>query len=157
MCAGRLAAGCGKEKFPAQAIEAFTQFGLQCLSIDGENKFELRETAITYFSDLSVLLGEEMAPVFEQVMGEILKTCNADDEIKVNEDGDGAEGAKSTTAAGAGFSLDSDSEKEVEIGVDVNHLDEKASAVNALGIIGQHSPKLCQGKAGDILKTLEEL
>jgi len=157
MCAGRLAAGCGKEKFPAQAIEAFTQFGLQCLSIDGENKFELRETAITYFSDLSVLLGEEMAPVFEQVMGEIIKTCNADDEIKVNEDKDGAEGAKSTAASGAGFSLDSDSEQEVEIGDDVNHLDEKASAVNALGIIGQHSPKLCQGKAADILKTLEEL
>ena len=56
MCAGRLAAACGKEKFPAKAIDAFTQFGLQCLGTDGENKFELRDTAITYFSDLSILI-----------------------------------------------------------------------------------------------------
>ena len=90
MCAGRLAAACGKETFPTQALDVFTQFGLQCLSTDGANKFQLRDTAISYFSDLSILLGEEMAPVFDQVMTEILKTCNADDEIKVNEDKDGA-------------------------------------------------------------------
>lgn len=152
MCAGRLAASCGKEKFPAKAIEAFTQFGLQCLSNDGENKFELRDTAITYFSDLSILIEEEIAPVFDQVMAEIIKTCNADDEIKIQDDKEGVEGGKSTTASGAGFSLDSDSDKdEVEVAVDVNHLDEKATAVNAIGVIGQHSPKLCQGKAADIL------
>ena len=28
MCAGRLAAACGKEKFPGKAIDAFTLFGL---------------------------------------------------------------------------------------------------------------------------------
>lgn len=65
MCAGRLAAACGKEKFPTQAIDAFTQFSLQCLATEGENKFELRDTAITYFSDLSILIEEEMAPVFD--------------------------------------------------------------------------------------------
>ena len=73
MCAGKLASSCGKEQFPQAAIEVFTQFGLECLKSD--NKFELRETGITYFSDLSVLIKEDMAPVFDQVMVEIIKTC----------------------------------------------------------------------------------
>lgn len=99
-----------------------------------------------------------MAPVFDKVITEIINTCNADDEIKVD-DKEGEEGGKSTSA-GTGFSLDSDSDKdaeEVDIAVDVNHLDEKSSAVNALGVIGQHSPKLCQGKGAEILKTLTEM
>ena len=73
MCAGKLASSCGKDKFPTQAIEVFTAFGLECLKED--NKFELRETSISYFSDLTVLIKEEIAPVFDQVMTEILKTC----------------------------------------------------------------------------------
>lgn len=39
----------------------------------------------------------------------------------------------------------------------MNHLDEKATAVNALGVIGQHAPKLCQGRAAEILKTLSDM
>ena len=73
MCAGKLASSCGKDKFPTQAIEVFTAFGLECLKED--NKFELRETSISYFSDLTFLIKEEIAPVFDQVMTEILKTC----------------------------------------------------------------------------------
>ena len=80
MCAGKLAAACGKDKFPTQAIEVFTAFGLECLKED--NKFELRETAISYFSDLTVLMKEEIAPVFDQVMTEVLKTCLKEDEYK---------------------------------------------------------------------------
>lgn len=58
MCAGRLASACGKEDFPQEAIEIFTKFGLACLTQDAERKLELRETAITYFSDLSILIKE---------------------------------------------------------------------------------------------------
>lgn len=32
MCAGRLAAACGKENFPMEAVDGFTKFGLQCIS-----------------------------------------------------------------------------------------------------------------------------
>ena len=77
-CAGRLSSSCGKENFTMQAIEVFTKFGLGCFSKD--NKCELRETAMTYFSDLSVLLKEDIAPVFDQVLTEILRTMNAEDE-----------------------------------------------------------------------------
>ena len=157
MCAGRLAAACGKEKFPDKAVEAFTQFGLQCLSTEGENKYELRETAVTYFADLSVFLKDDIAPVFDQVMTEILKTCNAADEYK-DQEKEGTDAGKSTAASGAGFSLDSDSDDaELEVEIDVNHLDEKSAAVNALGVIGQHCPKLCQGRAQEILTTMSDL
>ena len=77
MCAGKLASACGKEQFPTHAIEVFTAFGLECLKED--NKFELRETSISYFSDLTVLLKEGIAPVFNQVMTEVLKTCMKED------------------------------------------------------------------------------
>lgn len=42
----------------------------------------MRETALTYFSDLSVLIKEDFSIVFDNVMTEILKTCMADDEFK---------------------------------------------------------------------------
>jgi hypothetical protein len=42
----------------------------------------LRETALTYFSDLSVLIKEDFSIVFDHVMTEILKTCMAEDEFK---------------------------------------------------------------------------
>ena len=158
MCAGRLAAACGKEKFPGKAIDAFTLFGLQCLSTEGANKYELRETAITYFADLSIFLKDDIAPVFDQIITEIIKTCVASDEYKGNEEKEGAGAGKSTSASGAGFSLDSDSDgEEMELEIDVNHLDEKSAAVNALGVIGQHCPKLCQGRAKEILTTLSDL
>jgi hypothetical protein len=78
MCAGRLASSCGKDNFPPQAIEVFTAFGLECLKQDG-NKLELKETAISYFSDLSILIKEEIAPIFDTVLNEIIKTMMAED------------------------------------------------------------------------------
>lgn len=158
MCAGRLAAACGKEKFPEKAIDAFTQFGMQCLSSEGANKYELRETSITYFADLAVFLKDDIAPVFDTVMSEILKTCQASDEYKDPEK-EGTDAGKSTAASGgAGFSLDSDSDpQELELVVDLNHLDEKSAAVNAIGVIGQDCPKLCQGRMSEILTTLSDM
>lgn len=70
MSAGRLAQACGKEHFPQQAIEVFTTFGLQCLK--STDKYELKETAMGYFSDLSYLLKEEMAPIYDEVISSIL-------------------------------------------------------------------------------------
>ena len=45
----------------------------------------------------------------------------------------------------------------IGLDIDVATLDEKASAVNALGIICCHSPKLCQTKFKEILEALEKL
>ena len=152
MCAGKLASACGNETFPKEAIEVFTQFGLECLKSD--NKYELRETAISYFSDLSVLLKEDFAPVFETVITEIIATCVKEDEMKESYE------KKNEGAGGQGFSLDSDSAGEGELiglDIDVATLDEKASAVNALGIIACHSPKLCQTRFKEILDALEKL
>ena len=149
MCAGKLASACGKDNFPKEAIEVFTMFGLECLKSD--NKFELRETAISYFSDLSVLMKEDIAPVFETVMTEIIKTCMQEDQMKETYD--------TKTPKDQGFSLDSDSDQGELIGMDIDvaTLDEKASAVNALGIIACHSPQLCQSKMKEILEALEKL
>ena len=82
MCAGKLASACGKETFPTQAVDEFTKFALECLKQDTSNKLELRETAITYFSDLSVLIKEDMKPVFDEVITEIIKTCVKEDEFQ---------------------------------------------------------------------------
>lgn len=135
MCAGRLAAACGKDVFPKEALEYFTKFGLQCLQSDG--KYELKETAFTYFSDLSVLIREEMAPIFPQVLNSILATMNAEDK-------QGIDTKDGKTPAPKGFSLDSDSDHDDELGVecDLGQVDEKAAAVNALGVICQNAPGL---------------
>lgn len=70
-----------------------------------------------------------MAPIFETVLNEIVKTCESED------------GIKETTVAkdkAQGFSLDSDSSDEEVVGIDVDHnfIDEKASAIHALGNMG---------------------
>lgn len=114
---------------------------MHCLSTEGDNKYELRETAITYFADLSIFLKNDIAPIFDQIITEIIKTCNASDEYK---DDKKTENPENGPGQGAKFSLDSDSDPdEAELQIDVNHLDEKSAAVNALGVIGQHCPKLC--------------
>ena len=62
-------------------------------------------------------------------MTEIIKTCMQEDQMKETYE---------EKEKGQGFSLDSDSEQGELIGMDIDvaTLDEKASAVNALGIIG---------------------
>jgi hypothetical protein len=81
MVAGRLIASCGKDKIKPEVVTTFTNFGAVHLS--GGSKFELKETAITYFADLSVFLGDQdFAPYFDKVIEEILKTCNEDNDLK---------------------------------------------------------------------------
>jgi len=150
MCAGRLASSCGKEQFPEKAIEVFTNFGLECLKSD--NKFELRETAVTYFADLSLLIKEDIAPIFDTVLNEILKTMLAEDAFKKDE--------SDKPKADKGFSLDSDSEDvdgEFGMDIDISQLDEKSACINALGNLSMNAPKLCQGRMKDILAAQEHL
>ncbi len=66
MCAGQLAAAVGKEKFPQELIETFTKYGLQFLT--SSDKFEIRETAISYFAELCRILKGEMAPIIDTVL-----------------------------------------------------------------------------------------
>lgn len=73
---------------------------------------ELRETAFSYFADLACLIKEDMAPVFNQVMDEILKTMNADDEF--------TERVIEKTDEAKKFSLDSDSDEADYGGVNVD-------------------------------------
>uniref|UniRef100_A0A7S3FVR3 Importin N-terminal domain-containing protein n=1 Tax=Strombidium rassoulzadegani TaxID=1082188 RepID=A0A7S3FVR3_9SPIT len=151
MCVGKLASSCGKENFPQEAISVFTEFAMSCLSSETSNKLELRETAFTYFSDLSVLIKEEIKPIVDQVLTQILKTCTQELEFKkVEEKGDEAKQK---------FSLDSDSEDQALMGidVDVNQLDEKTAAVNALGIICLHSPESVEPRMQEIVNALEGL
>jgi hypothetical protein len=61
MCAGQLASAVGKEKFPQECIEVFTKYALEFLT--HEDKFELRETAVSYFAELARILKTDMAPI----------------------------------------------------------------------------------------------
>lgn len=74
MCAGQLAAAVGKENFPKECIEVFTKYALEFLALE---KFQLRETAISYFADLVRIMKAEMAPIINQVLDEILKSCKS--------------------------------------------------------------------------------
>ena len=81
MVAGRLIASCGKDKIKPEYVTTFTNFGATHLV--GESKFELKETAITYFADLSVFLGDEgFQPYFENVVNEILKILAEDNDLQ---------------------------------------------------------------------------
>ena len=79
-------------------------------------------------------------------MDEILKICSEE----INQ----------TTASSTpkqGFSLDSDSEDADELGVniDIGQVDERASAINALGIINIHAPLLCHTRMQEIMAALD--
>lgn len=124
MCAGQLASAVGRERFPQEHIELFTKLALEYIKEEG--KYELRETAISYFAELSLLLKSELAPIIDVVLTEILKSCQSSaglvQEVETKNQNE--------------FSLDSDSEDETKLvgmDVDVNFLDEKSAAVHALG------------------------
>jgi len=152
MCVGKLAASCTKEHWKHD-LEMFTQFGLQCLKSD--NKFEIKESAISYFSDLSVLAKNEIPmPIFEDVMAELFKVCMKDDdalkkkqEEKPQKPGD--------------FSLDTDSDDmdnfEDDIEIDNSIVDEKSAAVNAIGVFGCHSPGLAKSCLKEMISALQFL
>ena len=147
MCAGQLASAVGKEKFPQACIELFTKYALEYLAMD---KFELRETSISYFAELARILKNDMAPIINQVIDEILKSCKSDAGMKT-------EVEKKTKEA---FSLDSDSEDEAEVvgmDFDVNFIDEKSAAVHALGNIGLFCSSLILPRLKEIVDVLSEL
>jgi len=49
--------------------------------LKSDNKFEIKESAISYFSDFSVLAKNEFPPdIFEDVMAELFKVCMKDDD-----------------------------------------------------------------------------
>jgi len=78
-------------------------------------------------------------------MDQIVKICHEDADKRITE--------KTTP----GFSLDSDSEDEPEgVDIDLSGLDEKSSAINALGIIGMNSPVLFSGRMQEFLSALEK-
>jgi len=99
------------------------------------------------------LIKEDIAPIFDQVLNEILKTMNSEDDYKDETPGDGKQ------KKAGDFSLDTDSEDENDLGINVDYsqIDEKSSAVNALGVICMNSPKLCQGRMKEILEAQEKL
>jgi hypothetical protein len=110
----------------------------------------LRETAIGYFSEISKILKSDMAPIFETVITEILKSVESD------------EGIKHETAAKdkeEGFSLDSDSEEGEQvtgINIDTNFIDEKSSAIHALGNIALYCPGLMISRLEEVVNALME-
>lgn len=147
-CAGQLAAAVGKEKFPQECVEVFTKYALQFLT--ESNKFELRETAISYFAELARILKLDMAPIIDQVLTEVLNSCKSNAGVKEELE------AKPKEA----FSLDSDSEDEADLvgmDVDVNFLDEKSSAVHALGNISLFCCSLVLPRMQEILDVLAEI
>ena len=84
-------------------------------------------------------------------MPAILKACLSDD---------GLISKTAEKAKDGGFSLDSDSDEDEEvIGVemDTNFLDEKSSAIHALGNICINCSGIMQPYMETILKTLEEV
>jgi hypothetical protein len=46
------------------------------------DKYELRETAISYFAELAKVVKNEMAPIINTVIDEILKTCKSEEGVK---------------------------------------------------------------------------
>jgi hypothetical protein len=91
-----------------------------------------------------------MAPIINQVLNEILKSCKS-------EAGFAQEHEKKAKEA---FSLDSDSEDEDEIvgiNVDINFIDEKSAAVHALGNIALFCSGLILPRINEIVGVLGEI
>ena len=147
MCAGQLAAAVGKEKFPKECIEVFTKYAIEFLALD---KYQLRETAISYFAELVRIMKAEMAPIINQVLDEILKSCKSEAGVT----------QELETKKKEAFSLDSDSDDEAELvgmDVDVNFIDEKSSAVHALGNIALFCSGPILPRLSEIVEVLSEL
>ena len=120
---------------------------MQTLALD---KFELRETAISYFAELARIVKGDMAPIIDKVLDEVLKSIKSTAGVLESR-------AEQTKDA---FSLDTDSEDEaalVGMDVDVNFIDEKSSAVHALGNIALFCPGLILPRMQEILEVLGEV
>ena len=91
-----------------------------------------------------------MAPILDQVLTEILNSCKSNAGVKEEIEQKPKEA----------FSLDSDSEDEADLvgmDVDVNFIDEKSSAVHALGNIALHCCGLLLPRMQEILDVLSEI
>lgn len=141
---------CGKEKFPMEAIEVFSQFGLQCLQ-QKDNKLQLREQAIGYFSEISKVLKSDMKPILKTVLEEVMKSLVSEEGIVPVVDEKKA----------GDFSLDSDSDDEegqvTGLDIDTSFIDEKAAAIHALGNIFMNCSTLCFPNLAHIITSLEDM
>jgi hypothetical protein len=147
MCTGNLAAVSGKDKFPTEALAEFTKFGMECLE-EKDSKFQLRETAIAYFSEICKVLKSDMEPIFTKIINELGRSVESEAGIKVPEKPEG------------GFSLGSDSEDDenpMGIDIDTNFIDEKAAAVGALGNLSLECAGLMAPHMERLLTILEDI
>ena len=78
LCAGNLAQACGQENFPIEALEEFTKFGLQCIQ-SADSKFELKSTAIGYFSEICKIMKSQLAPIFNIVLDATILACESEE------------------------------------------------------------------------------
>ena len=148
MCTGALASVAGKDKFPREALEEFTKFGLECLAQE-DAKFQLRETAIQYFTEISKVLKSEMAPIFNIILEQVLKTAASEKGINY----------ENATKKEGGFSLGSDSEDEGPCNIDINtdFIDEKSSAIHCIGNFGLNCSGLMFPHMENVCKHLEDV
>ena len=65
--AGFLAQSCGTGNFPVDMLEEFTKFGLDCLQ-QNDSKYELKETAMNYFGEISKILRSKMEPLIPAII-----------------------------------------------------------------------------------------
>ena len=148
MCTGNLAAVSGKDKFPREALTEFTNFALECLE-QKDSKFQLRETAISYFSEICKVLKSDMAPIFEKILNELGQSVASEDGIQMQDN----------SKAAGGFSLGSDSEDNEPAGItlDTNFIDEKSAAVAGLGNLALNCAGLMKPHMERLLKILGDI
>ncbi len=150
MCAGNLANASGHEHFPQEALEKFTAFGLECLQ-QSESKFELKETAINYFSEIAKILKSKMAPIIPLIIEHILSSTET--QIcgeEVDKKGD----------QGAEFDLDSDDDDDGDdmiMQYDLEGVDEQVSAIHCLGNLSLYCSELMQPYMTRIWEKLQNL
>lgn len=146
MCAGNLAFSCGPGNFPGDALERFTQFALECLQ-QNESKFELKETAMNYFSEIAKILKSQMAQIIPMIIEPILAATETQiSSVKV----DNKEG-------GAEFDLDSEDDDDEEIMMDLEGVDEQVAAVHALGNLSLYCSGIMQPHLERVCEALLKL
>ena len=134
MCAGNLAQACGDSNFPQEALTTFTTFALECLQ-QTDAKYELKETAINYFSEISKILKSKMESIIPVIVPLVLESTNT----KV-----AAEGPNDGKAATAEFDLDSDQDDDPDMFLDLEGVDEQVSAIHCLGNLSLNCSGLMQ-------------
>ena len=143
-----MASACGKENFPQEALEEFTKFALECIQ-QQDSKLELRETSISYFSDISKILKSQFAPILDTVLQPILEVACTDDGV--------VEKVQGKEKKAIPLVSDSEDEEVVGLGLDSNFLDEKAASIQALGNICLNCAGIMQPHMSIVMETLKQL